>query len=173
MLSGKFELIVQLILHLIEYSAGKPDAAGFGQALQAGGHIYAVSVELALFFNHIAQVDADTKKHSAVFGKLCVSLCQLLLDIPGTAQRVYNTGKFSQHVVAGRVDHLPAVLSDQIGHNSPVVCQRADGLFFILAHQAAVADNVCAPYGTDLAFITSSMHGTSFEGIRSISRLEW
>ena len=88
------------------------DAAGFGQTLQAGRHIDAVSVKLALFLNYIAQVDADTKKHSSVLRKLCISLRQFILNIPGTAQRIYNTGQFSQHVVPGRVDHPTAVLPD-------------------------------------------------------------
>src|SRR5262249_3655500 len=119
-----------------------------------------VAVVTLPFNDDITEVDANAELHPTVGRQLGVAMLQLLLDLDRTLHRVYHTRKFSQQVIAGRVYYSATVPPDEGGHHLAVGGQGADGGFFILAHEAAVAFNIGTEDRGELAF-----HSRFYQGM--------
>jgi hypothetical protein len=72
-LDGLFAQVLKaerkLISDLVVDSMCDANAAGFGQALQAGCDVHSIAVKLIALHNHVAEVYADTELHSAFGGQ--------------------------------------------------------------------------------------------------------
>jgi hypothetical protein len=65
------------------------------------------------------------------------------LNRNGTLHRIDDTGKFSQQIVPGRVQHDAIMLLYESGYHLTVGCYRAHSGLFIIAHEATVAFGIC------------------------------
>src|SRR6266852_9875002 len=89
------------------------DTAGFGEALEAGGDVDAVAVDLLAIDHHVAEVDADAKFHPALGWQIRVLSLERGLDLDGALDRIHDAGKFSQNAVTCGINESSAMLLDQ------------------------------------------------------------
>src|SRR3546814_15017562 len=82
-LAGVLEPIGQATADLVAGCPGQADAAGLGQALQAGRDVDAVAVDIVVLVDDVAEVDADAeadalglRSEERRVGKECVSTCR-------------------------------------------------------------------------------------------------
>src|SRR5215813_7879533 len=127
-------------------------ASSFRQALEPRGNIDPIAVDPFSLDHYIAQVEADAKLHLAVVRQVRVFGFQFLLDLHRTTHGIDHTGKLGQQVIAGRVHHPAAMLLNKRGHDLPVGSQGADGGFFILTHETAIAFDISTEDGGELTF---------------------
>ncbi len=99
-LDGLFSQILerqsQLVLDVVVDGFRDADASALGQSLDSGRNIDSIAVDPFPFHNHIPQVDADTKLHSAIFRQGSVPACEFLLDLNCALHRVHDTPELSQ-----------------------------------------------------------------------------
>ena len=122
---------------------GKADAAGLGQALQPGGQIYAVAVEIAALHHDIAQIDADPQQELLVRRQRCIRRRHPLLDVHGALHGVDHAGEFHQHAIAHQLEDPAAMLADQRRqHLATAELEGRQGSRLVLAHETAVAHHI-------------------------------
>ncbi len=136
------EVKLELLLHVVVDMAGDADTAWLRQDLKPCRDVDAVSEQLALLDEHVAQVDANTEAHASCLRQVGIALRQLPLHFHGAAHRIHRTGKLGQDGIAGSVDHPAPVLLDEIGKDVAVGVQSVNDGVVVVAHQAAVAHHV-------------------------------
>ena len=75
-----------------------------------------------------------------------------MLNLDGAVHGIDHTGKLGQQIITGRIDHPAAVLLDERGDHLAVGGEGADGGFFIVPHETAVACDIGAEDRRQLAF---------------------
>ena len=128
------------------------DAAGLGETLQSRRDVHPVAINLRALDHHVAEVDADTKLHAALGRNAFVFSLEPGLDIDGALHRIDHAGELGEHAVAGRVHEPPVMLLDERVDYLAVGRKGAESRLFIFPHEAAVAEDVGAEYGGELAF---------------------
>jgi hypothetical protein len=104
---------VKLIAHLVAYDAANTDPAGLGQCLETGGDVDAVTVDVALIDDNIAEINADAEVDAPFSGNVSVvALCHVALHLDRAAHRIDDAGKLDQRAVAGGFDKAATVLPD-------------------------------------------------------------
>ena len=93
------------ILNLIIYRTGNKNAARIGQIFQSSGDVDPVTIEPSTIFDHVAQIDADSKMHLTLPGKGLVAVIEDLLDIYGASQGIDHTREFGQQIVPRGIDY--------------------------------------------------------------------
>ncbi len=121
---------------------GDADAAGLGQRFESRGNVHSVAVDLALVLNHLTDVHAHAKQHSALFRKRLVLGPQLLLKSAGTTDRIRDGPEFSQDRIAGKVHHSAIVQLDGCADQVETGPQLLVGGILILSGQTRVAHRV-------------------------------
>jgi hypothetical protein len=87
-----------------------------------------------------------------------VARIHLPLDLGGALHGVDDAGELGEHVVAGRVHHPSPVAGHGRRDRLPVRGDRADGGDLVVAHQPAVAFDVGAEDGGQLAVHAAPVH---------------
>src|SRR5580704_1398913 len=72
------------LLHLIVGLTGDANAAVLRDAFEAGGNIDAIAVQVVVFDDDVAKMDADTKRHLAVARRTGIARRHGPLDFSGT-----------------------------------------------------------------------------------------
>src|SRR6266852_3322324 len=108
-LVAQCELIADLFMHF----AGDADAARFGEALEAGGNVDTIAVDLPTLLHHVAQVDADPKLHPPLRLPCRVFRLERALDHHGALDRIHDAGKLRHYAIACRINESSTVLFDQ------------------------------------------------------------
>ena len=143
LLAQMLEVEVQLALDLVVDVARDADPAGLGQALQTGGDVHAVAVDVVALDDDVADVDADPIENLTVLGHACVALPHGALELDGEAHRVDDAGELHQGAVAHELDGAAAVLRGLwLDELLAVGLERGERARLVLAHQAAIADHV-------------------------------
>jgi hypothetical protein len=88
-----------------------------------------------------------------------VSSPQLFLGLHCAAHGVHDARKLCKQVIPDGVHHAASVLFDHLAHDLPVGRQGGDGRFLIVFHEAAVALDISAENGGQLALRTFGTHG--------------
>ena len=88
------------------------DAAGLGQRFEAGGDIDAVTEDVAVLDDDIANVHADAELDRLIGGTPALRSVIAALHLDGAVQRIDHAGELDQHAVAGGLDDAAAVLGD-------------------------------------------------------------
>src|SRR5262249_3047531 len=115
------------------------------------GNIDPIPIDPLPLHHHIPQVDAQAKLHATVDGERCVPGSELPLDSDRTLHRIHHTDKFCQQVVTREVHNATSVLLNEGAHDLPIGHQGTDGRLFILAHQAAIPDDIGTENRRELA----------------------
>src|SRR3546814_12230386 len=85
-LAGVLEPIGQATADLVAGCPGQADAAGLGQALQAGRDVDAVAVDIVVLVDDVAEVDADAEADALGLWAILFPLGHALLDQPRTLE---------------------------------------------------------------------------------------
>ena len=118
------------------------DAAGLSETLEARSHVYPVAIDLLALDHHVAEIDADAKLHAA-FGRVVhIFRLERGLHFDGAIHRLDHAGKLGQHAVAGRINEAAVMLGNSGVEQVEMGREGAQGRLFVLAHEAAVAENV-------------------------------
>ena len=107
-----FEGDVESIAHLVANRGGDADAARRRELLESRRYVDAVSENVAVVDDDIAEIDADSELDPARGRYVGVAACHPALDLGGTLHGVRNALEFDQHSVTGRFDDPPLVLLD-------------------------------------------------------------
>jgi len=99
-------------LDLIVHEARDADPARIGDALQSRGDVDAVAVNIAVFDDYIARVDADAELDALVLGGCIIPCRHPPLQRDGAVDRFDDAWKFDQDSVAGGLDDAPLVFGD-------------------------------------------------------------
>ncbi len=59
--------------HRVVHGTRDTDAARLGQALQPGGHVHPLAVDVIPVLDHVAEIDADAKPDLALVGERLVA----------------------------------------------------------------------------------------------------
>jgi hypothetical protein len=139
-------------LDLVVHDARDADPARLGDPLQPRRDVDAVAVNVAVFDDHIARVDADAELDALVLGGCIVPRRHLPLQRDGAGDRFDDAREFDQDSIAGSLDDASLVLGDlrvdQIAAQRPEARQGAGLVPF---HQAAVSHDVGRQNGREPA----------------------
>jgi hypothetical protein len=94
-------------------------------------------------FDHVAQMDADTKLDAALWRKTSVALDHAVLELDGAAYRVNHATKFDDAAVARALHHPPVMQGD--GGVDQIAAERSQAgerLLLVGAGQLAVSDYI-------------------------------
>jgi hypothetical protein len=115
-LERKAELTRYVLLHASRHT----DAARIGQAFQAGRDVHAVTENVAVFDDNIANIDAYSKFDASVGGGLGITLSHNVLNLSRTPYGIDHTGELGQQTVPGGFDDAPSMFGDlRVDHVRP------------------------------------------------------
>ncbi len=138
---------------------GNADTSWLCNVLQPRRNVYAVPVDVVLFNNHVALVDAHSEFNTLVLGNMGVSLSHGALDIDGTLNGIEDRGELDKESIAGRFDNTPGVLGDLgIDHLFAMGLELSQGSGLISPHQPAVTNDVGCEDCCKSAFVASALH---------------
>ena len=84
----------------------------FGDTFQPRGNIHTISEYVAVFDDHVPDVDADAKLDAFVLRYRCVTFDDAALDFNSTARRVHGTCELNQDTIARPLNDPAAILGD-------------------------------------------------------------
>src|SRR5205085_7576871 len=96
--------------------AGDANAARSGERLKALRDIDAIAKEIAPLDDHIADIDADTKRHAIRVRRHLVERSDRILHLHRGSQRIDGAWKFGDHAVAGSAEHAAAMLGHRLAN---------------------------------------------------------
>ena len=88
------------------------------------------------------EISGINSMHFADVRQIGISFCQIALNLNGTVYRINDTAKLCQDVISRCVYNASAKLLYKVGYGVAESGQCADGCFFIIVHEPAVAFNV-------------------------------
>ena len=138
-LKGKVEAPRGILLN-----AGRnADAAGFGQAFEPRGDIDAVTKDVAVLDENVANIDADAELDAMLRRQRRVAFGQSRLHFRRASEGVDDAGEFDQQPVAGGLDDAAAMLGDlridYLGAERP---QPAERPFLVGPDQSGITGNI-------------------------------
>ncbi len=130
-------------LDLSEDVIGHADAAGVGDAFNAGSNVHAIPEDVTAIDDDVADVDADAEVNPRFRRHPGIASGHALLDIDRTTHGIHSAAEFSQHPVSGVLDDPPTILRDLRIHDGRKVFPELDVRpLFVQAGQAAVPCHV-------------------------------
>src|SRR6516225_9603020 len=94
------------------HTARHADTARLGEPFQPCRHVDSVAEDVSLINDDIADINADAKLDTAIFGNYSVTLSHRMLDFDGATGCIDRTGKFDQSTVARGLDHTTTMFRD-------------------------------------------------------------
>jgi hypothetical protein len=101
-----------LVFDVIECRAGDVNRAGSGQVFQPCGDVHAVAVDILLFEDNVAEIDADAELNPLVLRGSRVALGHTLLHFDGATHCLDDARELDEDAVTGGLDDAPVVLLD-------------------------------------------------------------
>src|SRR5262249_18050396 len=142
-IAERFIAANQLVLDLLVNAAGDKNLARIGNVLDARSHIDAVAVNVVLFDDHVAKVDADPILDPLVSRQDCVAPGHVLLNDDRTSHRLERAVENGDEAVARGLDEPAVVLGDAGFDEIALDPLHTDVCtFFIVLHEAAVASDI-------------------------------
>jgi hypothetical protein len=153
LLAEILERQIELRLYVLVNHGGQADAPRIGQIFEAGSNIYAISVYIVAFDDHITEVNADTKFDAQRLWDFRISRGHLSLNIDSAFHGVYDAGELGQCAVAHQLDDAAMVRGDLgINELSAVDLEALERAGLILAHETRIARHVGDKNGGKPAF---------------------
>ena len=109
---------------------------------QSGGNVHTGPVQVVLFCNHVANVDANAKLHAPVFRNRGVAIRKLVLYLDGTANGIDDAVEFSDNAVSGGTEDATAMGDNRPLHHSTVRAQCGGGRLFVKLHKMTVSGHI-------------------------------
>ncbi|MGF6178489.1 hypothetical protein ABIE33_006809 [Ensifer sp. 4252] len=102
--------------------------------MQPGCYVNAVSKDVAVLHQNIADVDPDAEIHPPIVGERLVCLPNGLLDSHGGIECMDDRGEFGQDAVAGSPENLAMGFFDEPIDDGTMRRQRRQRLLFVSVH---------------------------------------
>jgi hypothetical protein len=116
---------------------------GSASASKRRGHVDAVTVDIVVVADDIANIDANTELNAALGRHIGITLNHATLDVDGATHGVHDADEFDQHPIAGGLDDPTPVLRNfGINQFLAVGFQLLKGSLFVNTHQPAVTGSV-------------------------------
>ncbi|UQR67611.1 hypothetical protein LRP30_21195 [Bradyrhizobium sp. C-145] len=128
---------------MIEDSLRDTDAAGFGDALEPGRNVDAVSKNVMGFDDDVTDIEPHTEENAPVFRVVAGKCVDAGLKLHGSPHRFDCTWKLSQKPVAGVLHDAAAVLRN-CGLDTSGEKGRQLGVcrLFVIVHEPRIAGHV-------------------------------
>src|ERR1041385_7003221 len=134
---------IELVAHLIAHDAADAYSARRGQRFKACRDIDAITVNIRVVDDDVADVQADAKFDAPLLRDGDVAFGHEALDVDGTAYRIDDTGELDEDAVARGLDDAPPMLRDfRVDYRPPVAFQGSQSAFLVNTHQARIAGDV-------------------------------
>ncbi len=133
------------------HRARHADSADLGEALEARGDVDAITKQIAVALDHIADGDTDPERHLPARRIGHVARPQALLDIDRATHGFNGAGKFRKHRIARGVENSAAAFCNEIVGDLPVGREPPQRLLLILGNQSTIACNIGGKDRCDLA----------------------
>ncbi len=148
------EAQLDLVLDLAEGAPGNEHPAVFRQGLDAGRHVHAFAVDVAVLrHDDVSDVDPDPELDLPLCGDFLLEVRHGALDLGRALHRVHGAGELSQQPVAGAFDDAAVVIRDRgIDQLGAVGLLARQGPGLVAFHEARVPDHVQREYGGEPAF---------------------
>src|SRR3978361_627782 len=101
---------VEAALHILLHPRRHTDAPGIREAFQPGGDVDAITEDVAVVRDDVANVNADAKFYLLRCRNIEIGAGHGELNINGAAHRIDRTGKFRQHSIPGGFDDPATML---------------------------------------------------------------
>src|SRR6516165_2614358 len=138
-LKGKRQPVADLVMDRV----GDEDPARIGQRFQPRRNVNTVAVEVVVFDDHVAEIDADTELDAGLCPNTRVPLGHGLLHLDRATHRVDDAGKFHQQPVAGGLDDAAMVLGDlRIGELAAQCFEADERALLVRSHQPRIARRI-------------------------------
>jgi len=133
----------QLVEHIVADRAADANAAGLRQRLQTRRDVDAVTKNIVVIDDDVADVDADPEVDALLGRQTRIPLGHAALHVDRAAHRVDDAGELQQQSIAGSLDDPAVVLSDLgVDQLAPVRFQGREGGAVIPAHEKGISDHV-------------------------------
>ena len=143
-LTQKFVADVDILLNLVERGPGDQDAAGIGQSFQARRDVDAVAVQIVFIGHHIAKIDADPKRNSAILGSRLIAVRHCPLDLYRASDGIDHARELGEQAIAHGLESAPIVGIDlELKDFGDVRADGGERAFFVFAHHPAIPDHIC------------------------------
>ena len=137
----------QLVLHVVAHGARDADAARLGQRLESRGDVHAVTVNVVILDDDVAEIDPDPEPDLPVRRHVPSALRHALLQLDRAADGVDHTGELDQRAVAHELDDAAVVLGDLRLDEVPAQgLERGERARLVGRHEPRVADDVRSEY---------------------------
>jgi hypothetical protein len=104
------EMIAQVRGRVTWKTRAAPTLGQTYEGFQARRDIDAVTEDVLVLDDHVAEIDPDPEPDPAVLGHTGFAIDHRALHLGGTADGVHDAGEFYQHPVAGRLDDAAGML---------------------------------------------------------------
>jgi hypothetical protein len=119
------------------------DRSFLNRDLLKDSYVDAVSVDIVLFDDYVAEIDADPELDPPVLGHFGFAVDHCALDLGGTAHGIHRARKFHQQAVAGVLNDAAAVLLDlRINQLAQMCFEAFVRPLLVDSHQPRVARNI-------------------------------
>jgi hypothetical protein len=134
---------VELAAHLPIGVVGDQHGAGIGDSLQAGRDVDAITEDVAVLDDDIADVHADAEFDAPVVGDVRIAFGHTHLHGNGATHGIDGAGELDQHAVAGGLDDTAGILGDlAVQELAAVLLQTRERTLLVFADEPAVASNI-------------------------------
>jgi len=122
---------------------GDEHPAGIGQRFDPRGNVDAVAVDVVVFDDYVAEVDANAELDLLLLRGLGIALGHPLLHFDGAAHCVDHAGKFGQQAVACILYNAPSVTFDfSIDQLREMRLEAIVRSLLVRAHQPRIARHI-------------------------------
>ena len=136
------ELDWHLVADLLVDTARNTDAARIGERLKAFGDIDPVAEQVALFDDHVAQIDADAEQHPLRFRCCLVEQPDRSLNLETGLESIDCARKFGDDAVASSAKGAASTTRNSSNNYVPPLAERSQRAFLVLAHLSRKADRI-------------------------------
>ena len=136
------ELDWHLVADLLVDTARNTDAARIGERLKAFGDIDPVAEQVALFDDHVAQIDADAEQHPLRFRCCLVEQPDRSLNLETGLERIDCARKLGDDAVAGSAKGAASTMRNCSNNHVPPLAERSQRALLVLAHLSRKADRI-------------------------------
>jgi hypothetical protein len=139
------ETLINFSVDLLKYRAREKNAARFRQVLEASSDIHAVPKNVVSFYDHIAEIDANSKYDHPLVRHIRVAESHALLNCDSTFNGVDGAYELDEHAIAYQLHHSSVVFDNRrIDQFGAMGSQRTKCSNLVYAHESTIADDVCA-----------------------------
>src|SRR5262249_22177792 len=137
--------LINLSINLLKDRAGNDNAARLRQVLEASRDVYPVTIDVVSLYDHVAQIDANTKDDHPTVGHLGVAHRHAFLNCDSAFHGVDGACELDEQAIAYQLHYSSVVFGNcRIDQFAAMGSQRTKCPSLVHAHESAVADDVRA-----------------------------